>query len=109
MSATTEALLVTASLLGMSLVSAYVTLVLMRGSAQVAHKGVRLGGATGMFVVTFVLLSQFMPEIRDGLVSEAQAIRFFSNRSSRRSTLLKRVSTFSILSSKISWFAVASL
>ena len=73
MSATTEALLVTASLLGMSLVSAYITLVLMRGSAQVVHKGVRLGGATGMFVVTFVMLSQFLPDIRDGLVSEVQA------------------------------------
>lgn len=70
---TNESLVVLSILLILSLVTAFVTLRLLEGSAYFQHRGVRLGGSAAMFAVTFMLLNQFLPDIRDGIIRESQA------------------------------------
>lgn len=73
MSATTQAVLTSAVLVGISLVAAAIVLKVLQGTAVIRRRDVQLGGAAAMFVLTFVLLNKFLPNIRDGLINEAQA------------------------------------
>jgi hypothetical protein len=70
---TAEAVVVLSANSILSLIVAWITLRILRGSAQVKQKGVRLGGAAAMFVVTFFLLNRSLPDIRNGIFSESLA------------------------------------
>ena len=48
-------------------------LFVLKGHALIQHKSLQFGGAAAMFVTIFVLLNKYVPEMREGIISGAQA------------------------------------
>jgi hypothetical protein len=73
MDATLEAVLIQLAFFIVSIIGAWIVLGLLKGTAQVKQKGAQFGGAAAMFVAMFFLLNRYVPQIRDGIISEARA------------------------------------
>jgi len=70
---TLEAAAVLSSLFMLALLGAYIVFKFLKTTARIERKGIQLGGAGAMFVVMFILLNHYLPDIREGLVEEAHA------------------------------------
>ncbi len=92
MSPTIEATIVQAIQVLISLVTAYVLLRLLRGTALINRKGLQLGGSVAVFVVVLVLLNRYLPEIQKGISSEAAAAQEVQVTKSREEAVTVSVS-----------------
>jgi hypothetical protein len=73
MSITLEATAIIVLFFVLSLIGAYVVLQVLKGTAIIKRKDLQLGGSAAMFVVMFVLLNHYFPEIHGLSASAAQA------------------------------------
>jgi hypothetical protein len=73
MDATLEAVAIQIGFFLLSILGAWIVLRILKGTASIKNKGAQFGGAAAMFVAMFILLNRYVPEMRDGILSEARA------------------------------------
>src|SRR5215469_6203116 len=73
MSATYEATFVQVIQILIALISAYVLLRVLKGSALIRRKGVQLGGSAAIFVIILFVLNRYLPDIQQRILSEQAA------------------------------------
>ena len=71
--ATLEAVAIQVLFFVLSIIGAWIVLKVLEGTASIKNKGAQFGGAAAMFVAMFVLLNQYVPGMREGIVKEAAA------------------------------------
>jgi len=73
MDATLEAVAIQIAFFLLSILGAWIVLIILKGTASIKSRGAQFGGAAAMFVAMFVLLNRYVPDMRDGILSEARA------------------------------------